>query len=89
MARNREIRRVVIANRGEAAMRCVRAVKALRAQERSRIQVVALYTHPDRDAPFVRYADNAILWGLAYIGLVWLVGRIRKYVLTRQQLEAA
>jgi acetyl/propionyl-CoA carboxylase alpha subunit len=54
------IRRLAIVNRGEAAMRCVRAVKALRAEEGSDLQAVALYTAIDRDAPFVRHADFAL-----------------------------
>ncbi len=53
------IRRLGIANRGEAAMRCIRAVKALRAEEGSDLQAIALYTDVDRDAPFVRHADVA------------------------------
>jgi acetyl/propionyl-CoA carboxylase alpha subunit len=51
------IHRLVIVNRGEAAMRCIRAVKSLRAQEGSQISAVALFTRVDRDAPFVRHAD--------------------------------
>ena len=54
------IRRLAIVNRGEAAMRCVRAVKALRAEEGSSLEAVALYTAIDRDAPFVRHADLAL-----------------------------
>jgi acetyl/propionyl-CoA carboxylase alpha subunit/acetyl-CoA carboxylase carboxyltransferase component len=54
------IRRLAIVNRGEAAMRCVRAVKALRAEEGSQLEAVALYTAIDRDAPFVRHADLAV-----------------------------
>jgi acetyl/propionyl-CoA carboxylase alpha subunit len=53
------IRRLAIVNRGEAAMRCVRAVKALRAEEGGGLESVALYTAIDRDAPFVRHADHA------------------------------
>jgi acetyl/propionyl-CoA carboxylase alpha subunit len=41
-------------------MRCIRAVKSLRAQEGSQISAVALYTQVDRDAPFVRHADLAV-----------------------------
>jgi len=55
----RAIECLAIVNRGEAAMRCVRAVKALRAEEGSALRVVALYTDVDRDAPFVRQADAA------------------------------
>jgi acetyl/propionyl-CoA carboxylase alpha subunit/acetyl-CoA carboxylase carboxyltransferase component len=49
-----------IVNRGEAAMRCIRTVKRLRALERSDLSTLALYTPPDRDAPFVRHADRAV-----------------------------
>ncbi len=54
------IRRLAIVNRGEAAMRCIRAVKALRVEEGSELQAIALYTASDRDAPFVRHADSAV-----------------------------
>ncbi len=55
------IHRIAIVNRGEAAMRCIRAVKALRTEEGSDIRAIALYTAVDRDAPFVRHADEARL----------------------------
>ncbi len=51
---------LAITNRGEAAMRCIRAVKALRALEGSSLQCVALYTDVDREAPYVRHADRAV-----------------------------
>ncbi len=55
------IRRLAIVNRGEAAMRCIRAVKSLRALEGSEIEVLVLYTAVDRNAPFVRHADIAVM----------------------------
>jgi acetyl/propionyl-CoA carboxylase alpha subunit/acetyl-CoA carboxylase carboxyltransferase component len=42
-------------------MRCIRSVKALRETEGSTLRCVALYTAVDRDAPFVRHADAAVL----------------------------
>ena len=63
-------------------MRCIRAVKALRAEEGSDLQAVALYTEIDRDAPFVRHADLAVpLRGdgvAAYLDHDALVEAIRK-----------
>ena len=56
----REIRRLAIANRGEAALRCIRAARSLAARENTVLQTIALYTEVDRDAPFVRHADVAI-----------------------------
>ena len=60
MSDARPIRRLAIANRGEAAMRCIRAVKALREQEGCELQAIALYTEADRDALYVRHADRAV-----------------------------
>ncbi len=60
MTRFQPIRRLAIINRGESAMRCIRAVKALRVQEGSDLQAVALFTEIERDAPFVRHADLAV-----------------------------
>ena len=51
---------IAIANRGEAALRCLRTVKALREREASPLVALALFTEPDRGAPFVRHADHAI-----------------------------
>ena len=58
--KRRRIERLAIVNRGEAAVRCLRTAKSLRALEGEGLEVVALFTPPDRDAPFVRQADRAI-----------------------------
>ena len=54
------LRCIAIANRGEAALRCLRTVKSLRAREASELVALALFTEPDRGAPFVRHADRAL-----------------------------
>lgn len=41
-------------------MRCIRTVKALRLREGCDLVSIALYTDVDRDAPFVRHADEAV-----------------------------
>jgi acetyl/propionyl-CoA carboxylase alpha subunit/acetyl-CoA carboxylase carboxyltransferase component len=63
--RRRELRCIAIANRGEAALRLIRAVKALRAEEGSDLRTLALYTEVDRGAPFVRHADASLPLGSA------------------------
>jgi acetyl-CoA carboxylase biotin carboxylase subunit len=53
------IRRVLIANRGEIAVRIIRACRELA------IETVAIYSDADADAPHVRAADHAVHIGAA------------------------
>lgn len=62
MSRN-EFRRIAIVNRGEPAMRLITAVRELNAESDSGYQTLALYTDADRDALFVREADEAYCLG--------------------------
>ena len=56
----RELHCIGIVNRGEAALRCIRTVKSMRARDRIDLRCLALYTDVDRNAPFVRQADAAL-----------------------------
>jgi acetyl-CoA carboxylase biotin carboxylase subunit len=51
--------RILVANRGEIALRVIRACKELD------IEVVAVYSQADRDAPYLAEADRAICIGKA------------------------
>jgi acetyl/propionyl-CoA carboxylase alpha subunit/acetyl-CoA carboxylase carboxyltransferase component len=57
--------RIAIVNRGEAAMRLIRAARELAAETGSRVETVALHTDVDRGATFVRGADIAYELGEA------------------------
>ncbi|MBT9557033.1 MAG: ATP-grasp domain-containing protein, partial [Myxococcales bacterium] len=54
------LRRVAIANRGEAAMRFIRAARDLSAERGVPLETVALVTAPDAGAPFAREADFSV-----------------------------
>jgi acetyl/propionyl-CoA carboxylase alpha subunit len=57
--------RVAIVNRGEPAMRLIRAIGELNAEGGPRIETVALYTDADATATFVRQADLTYYLGPA------------------------
>jgi len=61
-----EFQRVVIVNRGEAAMRFIRAVREFNQQFGTSLRTIALYTEPDRHSMFVRESDEAISLGLPH-----------------------
>lgn len=52
-----EIKKILVANRGEIALRVMRSAKEMG------IKTVAVYSEADRMAPHVRYADEAVLVG--------------------------
>ncbi|MEO6124568.1 MAG: carboxyl transferase domain-containing protein [Ilumatobacteraceae bacterium] len=56
----RELTRIAIVNRGEAAMRLIHAVRELAAEQRRDIRTIALHTKAESAAMFVREADEAV-----------------------------
>ncbi len=61
----KEFERVAIVNRGEAAMRFIHAVREFNQERGTSLRTIALYTEPDRNAMFVREADEAVGLGAA------------------------
>src|SRR5581483_2450984 len=55
--------RIAIVNRGEAAMRFIHATREFNREHGSALRTIALYTDPDRNAMFVRQADEAVCLG--------------------------
>src|ERR1035441_10479529 len=52
--------RVAIINRGEAAMRLIRAAREVELEQGSPLTTIALYTDVERNSMFVREADEAV-----------------------------
>ena len=59
----REFSRLAIVNRGEAAMRVIHAARELNWRRADPLCVIALHTEAERDAMFVRHADEAVCVG--------------------------
>ena len=74
-ASSRPITKVLVANRGEIALRIMRTIRAMG------LQSVAVYSEVDADMPFARYADEAILIGPASAS--------ESYLLPERIIEAA
>ena len=55
----KKIQKLLVANRGEIALRVMRSAKEMG------ISTVAVFSEADRNAPFVRFADEAVCIGPA------------------------
>lgn len=65
--RKHTINRIAVVNRGEPAVRFIRALREYNLERGTQIRSLALFTHPDEGAPFVRMADEAARLGPAMI----------------------
>jgi acetyl/propionyl-CoA carboxylase alpha subunit/acetyl-CoA carboxylase carboxyltransferase component len=54
---------VAVANRGEAAVRFMRAARNWSREHGAALSVIALYTHADAESPFVRMASASVCLG--------------------------
>jgi len=57
MAKTKKIHKLLVANRGEIALRVMRSAREMG------INTVAVFSEADRNAPFVRFADEAVCIG--------------------------
>jgi acetyl-CoA carboxylase, biotin carboxylase subunit len=62
------MKKILIANRGEIALRIMRSCKEMG------ISTVAVFSEADRNAPFVKYADEAVCIGPAASNQSYLLG---------------
>ena len=62
------MKKILVANRGEIALRVMRSCKEMG------IATVAIYSEADRNAPFVKYADEAVCVGPAPSNQSYLLG---------------
>ena len=60
-----EFHRIAVLNRGEPAVRFMRAIREYNLERDVDFEAIAFYTDPDADAPFVRMADEAVHLGPA------------------------
>ena len=65
-------KRLAVVNRGEAAVRLIRAVRELNAEYGCGITTVALHTDAERRAMFVRQADEAVTLRRTSSGIAYL-----------------
>jgi acetyl/propionyl-CoA carboxylase alpha subunit/acetyl-CoA carboxylase carboxyltransferase component len=65
-------KRIAVVNRGEAAVRLIRAVNELNAEYGCGITTIALHTDAERRAMFVRRADEAVTLRSASGGIAYL-----------------
>lgn len=63
----RTIQRIAVVNRGEPAVRFIRALREYNVERETEIRSLALFTHADEGAPFVRMADEAARLGPAMV----------------------
>ncbi|HEY5841209.1 MAG TPA: biotin carboxylase N-terminal domain-containing protein, partial [Mycobacterium sp.] len=81
-------RRIAVVNRGEAAVRLIRAVRELNAEYGYGITTIALHTDAERRAMFVRQADEAVTLRKTSAGIVYLDHAELERALLESQADA-
>jgi acetyl/propionyl-CoA carboxylase alpha subunit/acetyl-CoA carboxylase carboxyltransferase component len=81
--------RIAVVNRGEPAMRLIRAVRELNAEHGYGIRVIAMHTEDERHATFVRAADEGVVLRDTGKGIPYLDHEELGRVLTESRADAA
>jgi acetyl/propionyl-CoA carboxylase alpha subunit/acetyl-CoA carboxylase carboxyltransferase component len=81
--------RIAVINRGEPALRLIRAVRELNAEHGYGTRVIALHTEEERRATFVRAADEAVLLRESGAGNPYLDHAALAQALRNSQADAA
>ena len=80
--------RIAIVNRGEAAVRLIKAVRELNAEYDYNIRTVALHTEAERRALFVRQADEAVVLDKPASGSAYLDYGVLERALVASKADA-
>jgi acetyl/propionyl-CoA carboxylase alpha subunit/acetyl-CoA carboxylase carboxyltransferase component len=86
---SRVFRRIAVVNRGEPAMRLIRAVRELNEEHGHGIRVIALHTEDERHATFVRAADEGVVLRSTAGGIAYLDHAELRRALTEARADAA
>lgn len=78
----RKINKILVANRGEIALRIMRSAREMG------IKTVAVYSEVDRNSPHVRFADEAICLGPAPSNQSYLLGKKIIQICHQYQVDA-
>ncbi|MGY4651257.1 ATP-binding protein [Mycobacterium sp. URHB0021] len=81
-------KRIAVVNRGEAAVRLIRAVRELNAEYGCGISTIALYTEAERRAMFVRQADEGVMLRSVSAGIAYLDHGALERVLVESRADA-
>src|ERR1700712_2069022 len=81
--------RIAVVNRGEPAMRLIRAVRELNEEHGYGIRVIAMHTEDERSATFVRAADESVVLRDTGSGIPYLDHQELGRALTESRADAA
>jgi Biotin carboxylase, N-terminal domain/Carboxyl transferase domain len=81
-------RRIAVVNRGEAAVRLIRAERELNAEYDCGITTIALHTEAERRAMFARQADESVMLRKTSEGIAYLDHALLEHALLESRADA-